>query len=98
MSRIITAALFLLAADYAYRAGYMAHRVDAVQPFWRLSRARTARTLRLVDELRDHAAVEQAFAYNQIAGVSGEPDNLSRGASLVLTPLAARRRVHGSKP
>lgn len=37
--------------------------------------------------------------YNLIAGVSGESDNLSRGASSMLTPSAARLRVsRGVRP
>lgn len=48
MSRIITAALFLAVARWSWKAGYMAARVDAVQPFWRVSRKRVEAVLRLV--------------------------------------------------
>jgi hypothetical protein len=48
MSRIITAALFLATAWYAWRRGYMAARVDAVQPYWHVPRSRVEWALRLV--------------------------------------------------
>lgn len=48
MSRIITAALFLLAARAAYRRGYMDARVDAVQAYWHVPRKRVEWALRQV--------------------------------------------------
>ena len=42
--------------------------------------------------------IERSLGYTSDAGVSGESDTISRDASSVLTPLAARLRVHGSKP
>jgi len=51
IARLLTAALFLLAARWAYRAGYTAARLDAL-PWWRISRARKAQTLRYMDQLR----------------------------------------------
>lgn len=50
----------------------------------------------------DPCVCERVFrvreGYNSIVGVSDEPDTVSRDAASVLTPLAPRRRVHGSKP
>ena len=53
IARLLTAALFLIAARWAYRAGYQAARLDAL-PWWHISRARKAETLRYLDWQRMH--------------------------------------------
>jgi len=55
MSRFTTAGLLLLLGVVSYRlgykAGYTAARLDAL-PWWHISRARKAQTLRYMDAMR----------------------------------------------
>ena len=51
IARLLTAVCFLLAARWAYKAGYQAARLDAL-PWWHISRARKAETLRYMDAMR----------------------------------------------
>ena len=56
MTRLLTLVTYLLAAIFAYRrgfqAGYLAHRVDAIQPFWHISKERVRETLRALDGMQ----------------------------------------------